>query len=494
MSVKKSGNENNIAKFKLSMVIGFTAVIICIIVIISALILRKTDDVLKSKVSEMTSSLTVQMKMNMNSYLSKLESTGTLVFATEEVYTYSASDENVDGYDAISTEDLISDRLFSLCIMENYVDFGIVYSNNHTVGKISNGTIDLFGDKIYTDLSAMINRKRTEDGWSAGYENDFRRVYYVKRVNEDAVLVMSFYTTELDEVFEHPGGLNDITVRLTDSNNSIIYSSLEDETGKELPEEISTRIKKYSSATVMDEDYLVTMNVCGDDWKVICSVPTQVILKEKNDVKIYITIIAVVASLLAFFMSAALSSKISNPVGNMISLLSQKAAIDQFTHLLNKRSFEETVERTLKAADKSDRFCMMLIDLDDLKKINDNYGHAAGDRALSEVAKNMRKSFGSYGCLGRIGGDEFCAFLEIPKTVSHIDQYVISQCTELCSAFRNKYADEEKTHRISVSIGAVFTPDHGNNFSLLYKNADNALYKSKAKGKDTFSIYSAEEE
>lgn len=494
MSAKKSGNENNITKLRLSMIFGYTAVIVGIIIIISALILKKTDDVLKSKVSEMTSSLTVQMKMNMNSYLSKLETTGTLVFATKEVYTYSASDETVDGYEAIRTEDIISDKLFSLCIMENFVDFGIVYDNNHTVGKVSNGTVDLFGDDLYTDLSAMINRKRTDDGWSAGYNGDFKRVYYVKRINESAVLVISFYTTELEEVFEHPGGLNDITVRLADNNNSIIYSSLGDETGKALPYEITSRIENRTSATVMDDEYLVTVNVCGDDWKVICSVPTQVILKEKNDVKIYITLIAAAASMFAFFMSAALSRRISDPVGDMLSRLAQKASIDQLTRLLNKRSFEEIVEHTLKAADDQDKFCMMLIDLDDFKTINDTFGHAAGDKVLADAANVMSRLYGNYGYLGRLGGDEFCVFLEIPKTVSDSEQYMIDKCTELNGAFRSKYADDAHTHRVSLSVGAVFSNAEERSFAELYKKADKALYRSKDKGKDTFSIYSSEDE
>lgn len=476
------------------MVFGFTAVIICIIIIISALVLQKTDEILKSKVSEMTSSLTVQMKMNMNSYLEKLETTGTLVFATEDVYKYNASDTGIDAYDAIQTEDIISDELFSLGLMENFVDFGIVYDNNHTVGKVSNGTVNLFGDKLYTDLSEIINRERTNDGWAAGYNGDFKRVYYVKRINEGAVLVMSFYTTELEEVFDHPGGLNDITVRLADSNNFIIYSSLDNEMGEILPYEITSRITDRTSATVIDDEYLVTVNVCGDDWKVICSVPTQLMLKEKNDVKIYITIVAIAASLFAFFSSAALSSKISNPVGDMLSLLTQKANLDQFTHLLNKHSFEDIVERTLKAAGPSDKFCMMLIDFDDLKKVNDNFGHATGDRVLLDVANVMTRLYGNYGFLGRVGGDEFCVFLEIPKTVSDSGQYLISKCTEMCGAFRNKYVDDEQKHRSSVSIGAVYSPKDGRSFAELYKRADKALYKSKNNGKDTFSIYSSEEE
>ena len=85
--------------------------------------------------------------------------------------------------------------------MENYVDFFIVYSDDHTVGKVSNGTTKLYGDDLYSDMEQLITRKRSNDGWSTGYNGDFRRIYYVKRVNDNALLVVSIYTSELENVF-----------------------------------------------------------------------------------------------------------------------------------------------------------------------------------------------------------------------------------------------------------------------------------------------------
>lgn len=494
MNGKNGGSDKKLSRFKLSMMFGYTALILAIIIFISALVLNKTDDVLKSKVSSMTGALNVQMKMNINSYLSKLETTGTLIFATDEVYTYCASDETADSYEAINTEDTISDALYELCIMENFVDFGIVYENNHVVGKISNGTVNLFGDRLYTDLSAMITKMKTNDGWSAGYNGDFKRVYYVKRVNEGAVLVISFYTTELEEVFEHPGGMDDITVRLTDANSSVIYSSINDETGKQLPADINERISSQTSVTIMDDEYLITVNSCGYDWKVICSVPTQIILKEKNEVQFYIILVAAAASIVALIMSAALSQRISDPVDNMLNTLAKKASMDQLTSVFNKKSFEELVDGAITSADEGDRFALMLVDIDDFKQVNDTLGHAAGDRVLAEVGNILRKQFKSAAYLGRIGGDEFSVMLEIPKRVTDCEGYVAERGSQLCEAFRSCYADSEKKHSLSASIGAAICPTFGKSFAELYTKADKALYRSKEKGKDTFSLYGAEDE
>ncbi|MGN0606194.1 MAG: GGDEF domain-containing protein, partial [Oscillospiraceae bacterium] len=297
----KNDNNRQIKFLKLYMIIGYMLLIIATVATVSLLNLKKTDEALKSKVSGMTASLNMQMKMNIDSYLSSIESTGTLIFASNEAYSYDATKEDMDGYDALATEEIITNKLFDLCIMENFVDFGIVYSNNHTIGKISNGTVNLFKENIYKDLSAYINRHRTNDGWGTGYNDDYKRIYYVKQVNENAILVISFYTTELQSVFEHPGGIENIDVRLVENNNVVIYSSVESETGQPLPDMISSRIadNDHVSSTFMDDEYLITVNDCGDNWRVICSVPTYIIWQEKNEVKYYIFIVGFVAILIS---------------------------------------------------------------------------------------------------------------------------------------------------------------------------------------------------
>ena len=174
MSTRKNNRQSlkNFKTIQLSMIIGYALIVIVAIAIVTQLAVKKTDAVLKNEVISLTSSLNVQMKLNMDSYLSRMETIATLVFGEKEAYTYDATDPNNDEYEAINTEKVITDKLYNLCIMENFVDYGIVYRNNRTVGKISNGTSSLFGDKLFTELSSMISRERTDDGWFTGYNND----------------------------------------------------------------------------------------------------------------------------------------------------------------------------------------------------------------------------------------------------------------------------------------------------------------------------------
>ena len=161
-----------IKRLSVWMIVGYAVIVVIAILGITMFTVNKYDNVLKDKVSDMTSALNVQLKLNLDSYLSRMETTGTLAFSVDNAYTYDATDPNNDEYEAINTEKQISDDLMSLCLMENFVDYGIVYSNNHTIGKVSNGTTELFGENLYTDLSGMITRERTHDGWYTGYGSD----------------------------------------------------------------------------------------------------------------------------------------------------------------------------------------------------------------------------------------------------------------------------------------------------------------------------------
>ncbi|MBR1555879.1 MAG: GGDEF domain-containing protein, partial [Oscillospiraceae bacterium] len=405
---------------------------------------------------------------------------------------YDATAPDNDEYEALNTEKIISDKLYSLCIMENFVDYGIVYRNNHTVGKISNGTVTMLGDKLFEELSGIVSRQRTKDGWAAGFQDNFKRIYYVKQIHENALLVISFYASELESVFDNPETMNGMKIQLTNQNYDVIYSSENYEVGEHLTPDILERVQGQSSVTVIDTEYVVAVNPCGDDWNVICSVPTEIILSEKNQMQLYIYMIGLIAALLAVAMGAFMSVRLAEPVTDIVSNLDNKAHIDQLTGILNKLSFEEYTANRLADALSFETHALILIDVDNFKGVNDTLGHAYGDKVLSDIGALMRSVFPEADFLGRVGGDEFAVFMNsLPsgKDTPYPD-YVESKCEELCEGFRNHYTGDDGNYKISASIGVSFSPEHGQNFPDLYAKADKALYFSKHRGKDTYTFFS----
>ena len=486
---KERKSSGYIRLIQISMILGYALIVFGAVSIVAELAVRKTDSVLKNKVISLTSSLNVQMKLNMQSYLSRMETIAMLAFAEEDAYTYDAADENNDEFEAIITE-----KLYSLCIMENFVDYGIVYRNNRTVGKISNATSSLFGDKIFTELSSMITRPRTNDGWATGYKDDFKRIYYVKKVHENAVLVISFYASELDEVFDNPETLSDMEIRLVNQDYNILYSEESDEVGKPLPENLKNKIIGQTSSALMDNEYLVSVNSC-DQWYVVCSIPTSIILNEKNEMRSYIYMTAVVAVLVAGLIGLYLSYLLTNPVKKMVAVLDDKASVDMLTGVLNKHTFEEYSRNLLERSLKTEQRALLIVDIDDFKGVNDTFGHAVGDKVLRHTGEIIREVFTDDDYLGRIGGDEFCVLInERFDSEDKLRDYVTDQCSKLCGEFHSNYIGEDKSYKVSVSIGIALFPQDAKDFASLYSACDRALYTSKKQGKDTFTFYDTLEE
>lgn len=486
-------SADNVKNFKKMFIMVYIIIIVASITLTSMFTITRTNYALKSQVISVAAQLNAQMKSNLNSYLSKVEMIGTLVFSEEYMYEYDATSPSNDEYEAIKTENEIANQLYNLSLLENMVDFGIIYSNNHFVGKISNGTISTFGDNLYNDFHSMISHESTSDGWQAGYNGNYKRFYYVKKVNENAILAVSFYTTELDDVFVNSSETENINLHITDENNTIIYSHDLNEVGTKLDDNISSRVNMSEQGTYIDNKYLLAFNNCGNNWEMIQSVPTDVIIHEIKNTRYAIIFVGAIATIISSIITLILLNKIITPVTTMVTTLDDKAHMDLLTGILNKRSFEEYTQEMITSSERTDTKAIILLDIDNFKGVNDTLGHEYGDKVLAGVGDILKRVFNNEDYLGRLGGDEFCVFLNTfdPLTKKHstYNEFVKEKCNSLCQAFRDNYTGDDNSYKISASIGVAVFPDNGCSFSELYRCADIALYASKKRGKDTFTIY-----
>jgi diguanylate cyclase (GGDEF)-like protein len=147
------------------------------------------------------------------------------------------------------------------------------------------------------------------------------------------------------------------------------------------------------------------------------------------------------------------------------------ASHDALTGLANYREFMDTLEREVRRADRSQRsFALLLLDLDELKHINDRLGHLAGNRALQRLAGVMKQHCRSTDLAARYGGDEFGLLLidADPGMAEHIADR-IQRCI----------SSEQGEPRLSVSIGTSVSPDDGRTMQELLEAADQRLYRRK---------------
>lgn len=156
---------------------------------------------------------------------------------------------------------------------------------------------------------------------------------------------------------------------------------------------------------------------------------------------------------------------------------------DPLTGLYNKAATQEDIRRLL-LREPGGTFAFFILDVDKFKAVNDTFGHGAGDIVLLEFARTLRAQFREDDVVGRIGGDEFVAFCRLPGR-----EAARKKATELVSALRRDVTTEAGTCPVTASIGVALSPASGREFETLYRNADKALYRTKERGRNGFTVH-----
>ncbi|MGN0436293.1 MAG: EAL domain-containing protein [Wujia sp.] len=169
--------------------------------------------------------------------------------------------------------------------------------------------------------------------------------------------------------------------------------------------------------------------------------------------------------------------------------LLQKAETDLMTGLLNKATTESRIKSSLRELNGNSYNVLMLVDIDDFKKINDTYGHLKGDDVIIDIAKALKEYSGEYGLAGRLGGDEFCLFLSNVLDT----QLACEKATFIADKLRTLYPGGDDCCKVTLSIGIAATNEQIP-YSVLLENADTALYQAKLNGKNCYFCYAEDME
>jgi diguanylate cyclase (GGDEF)-like protein len=166
---------------------------------------------------------------------------------------------------------------------------------------------------------------------------------------------------------------------------------------------------------------------------------------------------------------------------------SERSVTDPLTQIPNRRYFEEFLEREINRLGRDGAcLCLLVIDIDDFKALNDNYGHAAGDEFLKQIARTMKENVRETDLLARFGGEEFVVVLNGAD---------ISGATVLAEKLRTSIAessfivdDTMRPRRVTVSIGLA---KYQGSQTDLFNSADAALYRAKDSGKNCVVVADA---
>ena len=166
-------------------------------------------------------------------------------------------------------------------------------------------------------------------------------------------------------------------------------------------------------------------------------------------------------------------------------LLQDRAERDSLTKLLNKNAARKQAEEYLARFPEGTNCAMLIIDLDNFKQVNDQFGHLFGDAVLSRAAREISKFFRNQDIVARIGGDEFMVLMRGVSERSLLE----NRCQRLLQSFQSIFRNQKQKLPLSCSIGISVSPDHGTTYYDLFNRADQALYQAKARGKNKYVFY-----
>jgi diguanylate cyclase (GGDEF)-like protein len=173
----------------------------------------------------------------------------------------------------------------------------------------------------------------------------------------------------------------------------------------------------------------------------------------------------------------------------MDSKLFYMAYHDSLTGLSNRKHFHEHLQHSIEWCERGgQKFAVIFLDLDNFKKINDTFGHLAGDLLLQQVSERIRNVVRKVDVVARMGGDEFAIILNNLKTFSYVSHVARKIRKHIC----RPYKIESELLEMDFSMGISLYPLDGLNESELIRKADRAMYQAKESGAKRFRFYNHE--
>ena len=169
--------------------------------------------------------------------------------------------------------------------------------------------------------------------------------------------------------------------------------------------------------------------------------------------------------------------------------IARMAHHDALTDLANRNLLRERLDDAIAESNASGKnFALLCLDLDRFKAVNDNLGHLSGDALLQEVAQRLRECVGDAGTVARLGGDEFA----ILYTAQGQPEAAADLAERIIDAIDRPYDLNGNCVNVSASIGVALFPNDGVDAEPLFRNADLALYKAKADGRNIWRFFKEE--
>lgn len=468
------------------MSIGFSVGFAVITLFIIGTMFLITNRIITQKIGTMAGEMNEQFRDQLNSTIDTIENMALYLYSSPEFYQYDPTVKSIGEYDRLVSETNLSSFLYNLGVMGEYADLGVIYRNGKICGRISESSRNLFGAEMFSQLENELLKAEDDDVWVTGFKDSFTKIYYLKRLNKNGIFILSVYTTNLSEHLTKSQHDRNLMIHVINGEGQIVFGTQMNTTGTSVSVENRNRVYTNGIGSYRTSTQLVLVDQCSNGWYVVSTGLTKDIFHERDQLLSLVIILFFFALAVIVIFCIVFSLKLTIPVELLVKKLDLQSNLDIQTKLFHRDSFSQFINMGLQSHPEQNG-ALMLIDIDNFKKLNTDYGHQTADKVIIEVIETIREIFPQNAVAGRTGGDEFCVYVPLAGQTDH------AILSDIAGRYLDQVHDRTESHlginTLTCSIGISVYPDQGKDFDLLFTLADKALAAAKENGKNQSHIY-----
>lgn len=427
--------------------------------------------------------LNLQMKKSVSAFLDGMNATGKVLFSNGTIIPYEGTIKDPE------LEERIDEYLLSVCVVDNYADYGIVYENGTSLGRISDGCRDLFNDNIYGGLSLVLGDGTSS--WFTGFYDedkdvfDFNKLYYVRRINRKALFVSSCYSIELESRVLTEFSSTDLRSVLCDEQGRIIFDTGSKSPSETVEKEIISLFLTDKDSTFMDNHVIASCSDFDNGWRLITVIELQGRAKQSYKFALIMLVVAFTVFLI-FEIIVQMSAARYDP--ERISY-SESDNVDTVTGLHNAFFTENVILDKIEMSLTGSTFVLMIVNIVNLNAIDETYGEEVREEAMVKVAQAIDDLFGPQHTVGIMKRDEFAVFADFTD-INLMKAYDDIKTSVAGLAQRLKRCELDAGRgEIRTAVGAALYPDCTADYDELLEFAETAARECRDDRSKDYVIY-----
>ncbi len=412
--------------------------------------------------------LNLQMKRSVSSFLDGMNATGKALFSNGTIITYEGTPKDIE------LEEKINEYLLDVCVLDNYADYGIVYENGTSMGRVSDGCRDLFNDDIYGGLSQKLGEGSAS--WFTGFYDedkdtyDFNKLYYVRRINPKALFFSSCYSIELESRVLTDFSSNDLRTVMCDEKGRIIFDTGSKGASETVEDEILSLFETDKDSTYMDNRFIASCSDFSNGWRIITVIELQERARQSYKFALIMLVISFTVFLI-FEIIVQMSAARYDP--ERISF-SEPENVDTVTGLHNAYFTENVILDKIETSLTGSTFVLMIVNIVNLNAIEETYGDEVRDEAMVKVGQAIDDLFGPRHTVGIMKHDEFAVFADFTD-INLMKTYDDIKTSVSGLALRLKRCELDAGRgEIRTAVGAALYPDCSADYDELLELAETA--------------------